>query len=385
MRDTTDEITLVVESDRVLTPEGLMPGRLAVAGDRIAGFVDETPASARRIEAGGKLVLPGIVDIHGDAFERQVMPRPRTIFRSDIAFLDTDRQLLANGITTAFHGITVSWEPGLRSLDHARALVDALTSIRPVLGCDTRLHIRWETFALEAVEVVEAWLSLEPRPILAFNDHTTGTVEKAPVARKTAQHAERAGVSVAEYDAMVEAQWSRRDQVPAAVERLAAAARAAGVVLLAHDERTAAERLHFRALGAVTSEFPMNRETAETARAAGEHTVMGAPNVLRGGSHNGMINATPAVADGLCTVLASDYYYPAPLHAAFRLVRDGVLALPEAWALVSKNAAEAAGLADRGVLSAGKRADLVVVDDAQETLPRVDATIVAGRTVFSGI
>ncbi|MEL6767214.1 MAG: alpha-D-ribose 1-methylphosphonate 5-triphosphate diphosphatase [Pseudomonadota bacterium] len=383
MRDTTDEITLVIEGDRVLTPDGLRPARVAVSGDRIMGFVDAVPAGARVIEAQGRLVLPGIVDIHGDAFERQVMPRPKTMIRSDIAFLDTDRQLIANGITTAFHGITVSWEPGLRSLEHARVLVEALVALRPSLGCDTRLHIRWETFALEAVETVEAWLALDPRPILAFNDHTTGTIEKAPVARKIAQYAERAGLSMADYEAMLEAQWARRDQVPAAVARLAAAARAVGAVLLAHDERTPAERENFRTLGAITSEFPMNRETAQAARAAGEHTVMGAPNVLRGGSHNGMVNATPAVADGLCTVLASDYYYPAPLHAAFRLVRDGVLALPEAWALVSENAAAAAALADRGVLSAGRRADLVVVDATAEALPRVVSTIVAGREVFS--
>ncbi|MEO0426154.1 MAG: alpha-D-ribose 1-methylphosphonate 5-triphosphate diphosphatase [Pseudomonadota bacterium] len=383
MRDTTREITLVIEGDRVLTPEGLRPACLGIAGHRIVRLSSDVPDAVRRIDARGLLVLPGIVDIHGDAFERQLMPRPSTAIAPDIAFLDTDRQLLANGITTAFHGISVSWEPGLRSLANAEILVGELMRLRPRLGCDTRLHIRWETFALEAVEAVRAWLSLHPRPILAFNDHTTGVIEKAPIARKTDQHAERAGLTVPEYEAMLEAQWTRRALVPTAVEHLAAEARACGAVLLAHDERTPSEREQFRALGAVTSEFPMNEETAKAARMAGEHTVLGAPNVLRGGSHNAMMSATPAVVSGLCTVLASDYYYPAPLHAAFRLVRDGVLALPEAWSLLSANAAAACGLPDRGTLEKGKRADITLVDASDEGLPKVVSTVVAGREVFS--
>ncbi len=69
-----------------------------------------------RFDATGLLVLPGIVDIHGDAFERQLQPRPGVDFPADIALADTESQLLANGITTAFHGVTLSWEPGLRSL-----------------------------------------------------------------------------------------------------------------------------------------------------------------------------------------------------------------------------------------------------------------------------
>ncbi|MEO1469102.1 MAG: alpha-D-ribose 1-methylphosphonate 5-triphosphate diphosphatase [Pseudomonadota bacterium] len=380
MKDAVDAAT-VIAGGRVLTPGGLVPGDLVLTGDRIAGL-GAAPAGARRIEAAGRLVLPGIVDIHGDAFERQIMPRPNAAFPVEVALMESDRQLLANGITTAFHALTVTYEPGLRSLDNAGAVVAAIARLRPRLACDTRLHVRWEVFALEAIDRVIGWMDQVPTPIVALNDHTTNGMQKGHIQAKIPQSAERAGLTVEAYTAMLEDVWARRDEVPAAIARVAGAARAAGAVLLAHDERSPEERRRFRALGARTSEFPLTRETAAEARAAGEHTILGAPNVVRGGSHVRMLSAGPAARDGLCTVLASDYYYPAPLLAAFRLVREGMLTLPEAWALVSTNPAEAAGLADRGQLAPGRRADVVVVDDTDPTLPRITAALVAGRPVL---
>ena len=347
------------------------------------GTIAATCASdARTFDAAGDLVLPGIVDIHGDAFERQVMPRPRVTVDLDVALHETDRQLVANGITTAFYGVTISWEPGLRSLDSAAHIVAGIGRLRAQLACDTYIHYRWETFALEALETVCAWLDRDPGAILAFNDHTTGSVESGAAAQRIGSWAERAGIGIDEYRALLDAVWARRDAVPAAIERAAERARAAGVVLLAHDETSPEERGRFRALGAVASEFPMNAETAREARDAGEQVILGAPNVLRGGSHTGAMCATEASAADLCSVLASDYYYPAPLLAAFRLVDKGTLELARAWAMVSTNAAIAAGLPDRGTLEPRQRGDVVVVDTSGPHPPRVVATFVAGRKVY---
>ncbi len=370
----------IVEGGRALIGGEILPAEVFVEEDRIA----EAPArEAARFDAGGLLVLPGIVDVHGDGFERQIMPRPRAHFPLDVALRDTDHQMIVNGITTAFHGLTVSWEPGLRSLETARGFVEALDRLRLTLACDNRLHLRWETFALDAVEEVLAWLALEPRPILAFNDHTTKTAEHGARARKLDDLAERAGLTPEDYKALLAEAWARRDEVPDAIARLAGHARGLGAVLLAHDEESPEERARFRALGAVASEFPLNEATARAAREAGEHTIMGAPNVVRGGSHLGAVNAAEAVSAGLCSVLATDYYYPAPLLAAFRLAAEGRKTLPEAWDLVSKNAAEAAGLDDRGTLDPGSRADLILVDDSDPLSPRVVACIVAGKKVLA--
>ncbi len=344
---------------------------------------DEAVPGARVLDASNLLVLPGVVDIHGDGFERQMMPRPGVRFDTRMALKDTDRQLVANGITTAFHGLSISWEPGLRSGDAARHLIETLLELRPSLGCDTRLHLRWETFALDELADVFDWLKLSPPPILAFNDHTTGSVLKGTIARKIGQMAERAGLSREDYMALLDRVWGRRGEVEDAIAALAATAHENGNVLLAHDEASPEVRAHFRALGVVSSEFPLTLETAAAARAASEHVILGAPNVVRGGSHNGALNATDAIRQGLCTVLASDYHYPSPLHAAFKLVQTGVADLPAAWALVSGNPAEAAGLSDRGRIGDGLRADLILVDASDMEHPEVVATMTQGRIVYS--
>ena len=137
----------------------------------------------------------------------------------------------------------------------------------------------------------------------------------------------------------------------------------------------------FRAQGVAIAEFPVNEETAREAAEAGDFIVFGAPNVVRGGSHTGWTKASDMIAKGLCSVLASDYYYPAPLLAAFRLAADGVLPLAEAWQLISSAPARAAGLADRGMLAAGQRADIILVDDTVPLRPRIVAVIAAGRLV----
>jgi alpha-D-ribose 1-methylphosphonate 5-triphosphate diphosphatase len=126
------------------------------------------------------------------------------------------------------------------------------------------------------------------------------------------------------------------------------------------------------------AEFPLTVDVARAARALRNHTVFGAPNVIRGGSHTGAPDATEMIAAGLCDVLASDYYYPAPLLAAFRVAQLGVLPLPAAWDLVSRNPAHAAGMNDRGTLSPGLRADAIIVDDRDPALPQVCAAIVGG-------
>src|SRR5207245_7417733 len=134
------------------------------------------------------------------------------------------------------------------------------------------------------------------------------------------------------------------------------------VRVLSCDHATPAMRQGFRAMGVAIAEFPVNEETAREAASHGDAIVYGAPNVVRGGSHTGWTKASDMIAKGLCSVLASDYYYPAPLLAAFRLAADGVLPLNEAWKLVSAAPAQATGLTDRGTLAAGRRADILLVD-----------------------
>jgi alpha-D-ribose 1-methylphosphonate 5-triphosphate diphosphatase len=375
-------IELFIEGGRVLLDDGIITASINVraATGTICGIGKDFGAD-RRIDASGLLVLPGIVDLHGDAFERQMMPRPGVEFPIDVALIDTDRQVVANGITTVFHGVTWSWEPGLRGAENARAILEAVERLRRRLAADTRFHLRHETFNLDAEEEIVAWLSRRRIDALAFNDHMSLTIEATGRPEKVAQMVKRSGLTRHEFDSLVERVKRRGDEVPASIERLARAARTGGVPLLSHDDTSPEKRRWFRALGCRTAEFPTNIETAEEAASGGDDIVLGAPNVVRGGSHTGWINAADMVARGLCSILASDYYYPAPLLAAFRLVSDGVASLEQAWALVSTIPAAAAGLSDRGRIALGQRADLILVDAHAMPRPQVVATIVAGRLV----
>lgn len=374
---------LTITGGRVLAPEGGFERRdLSVAGGRIAAAGG---ARGEVLDAAGLLVLPGIVDIHGDAFERQIMPRPGVHFPLDVALLDTDRQMAANGITTAFHAVTWSWEPGLRGRGTLVALMAALEALDGRLVVDTRLHLRIETWNLAAMDELSAWLAAGKVDLLAFNDHFEEIYEQCcRDEEKIGQYAGRAGVSHDAFRDLLEEVRKGAPEVPAALRRIAAAAEEAGVVRLAHDEETLEDRRLYRGLGVRISEFPEVEEVARDAAAAGEAVVFGAPNVLRGGSHAGCPGAAEMVRKGLCTVLASDYYYPALLLAPFRLAEEGILPLEEAWALVSANPARAAGLDDRGALGEGMRADILLVDPSGP-VPRPAAALAAGRLLRFGM
>jgi alpha-D-ribose 1-methylphosphonate 5-triphosphate diphosphatase len=369
-----------IAGGRVLIGDRLEDTTIAVA-DGVIGDISADASAHTMLDANGLLVLPGIVDIHGDAFERQLMPRPGVDIAVDVGLLDSDRQAVANGITTVFHGVTCSWEPGLRGLDNARRILEAIEALRGRFAADTRFHLRYETFNLAAEHEVAGWLAARRIHAVAFNDHLPSLESVAKRGDKLDQMVQRAGSSRADFVALVEQLHARREEVPESIQRIAKLANANGVPLLSHDDASPQQRRWFRALGCRISEFPMNVDTARDAAGAGDRIVLGAPNVMRGKSHLGWIDATAMVADGLCSVLASDYYYPAPLIAAFRLAERGVASLEKAWRLVSEAPARAAGLADRGRIAHGCRADLVLVDAAAARPPRVVGVIAAGRVV----
>jgi len=352
----------MIEGGQVLLGEAFTAADVALAGGLIA---HEPSPGAARFDAAGLMVLPGMVDIHGDAHERQMQPRPGIGFPAALAMRDSAAQLLAAGITTAFLGVTLSWEPGLRGIEAWRATLAAVEAARTEAGCDLRIHCRFEADNLDALDEVLGDIAAGRVALLAYNDHTPGIVRRLADPAQAAKYAARAGMKTEGFVALAHRVAAKRAEVPAAQARLAAAARAAGIPMLSHDDATAEMRAHFRALGAQICEFPMAEAVAEAARAADEAVVMGAPNVVRGGSHMGWSSAAPLAERGLVTVLASDYYWPAMLEAAFVMADRGVLDLPRAWALVSANPAHAAGLADRGRIAPGLRGDLVVVDAAR--------------------
>lgn len=365
---------------RVLHNGALVETEVALEHGRIAAL-GANGGGQREIDASGLFVLPGIIDIHGDGFERLVTPRPAVSFDPMIGLIEADRQYAANGITTGYHAVTWSWEGGQRDGTAARAVLNAIEQLRPVLSVDTRCHLRHETFNLDAEGTILDWIAAGRIDCLAFNDHMGGTIKQRHRPDKLRQMLERACLDETAFQALIDATFARADEVPASIARLAGAARGAGLPMLSHDDLSPQMRQSYRELGCAIAEFPVNEATAQVAAAAGDPIVFGAPNVVRGGSHTGCPSAAEMAERGLCTVLASDYYYPALTFAPFRLAAAAKLDLAAAWSLVSAGPATALGLGDRGAISAGLRADIILVEDRSPLPPRVVATIVAGRIV----
>jgi alpha-D-ribose 1-methylphosphonate 5-triphosphate diphosphatase len=395
----------LIEGARLILEDRIETASLRIEDGLITG-IDVARDGAAVVPGAGRMLAPAFVDIHGDAFERQLMPRPGVTVDTEAALLETDRQLAANGIATAYHALTLSWEPGLRSVTTGWQVVRALEGLRPRLTADNRIQLRWETFCPEAEPLIRHVLAGPDRPSLAFNDHTSAAllhpdlalhdrpfdqVADYPVTdltaegflRKMADRAKRAHMSTEDFVALITRIWAQRAEVPGHIERIASLARAHGAPMLSHDDSQTETRSYYRALGAKVAEFPMHERVFLAAREAGDPIVLGAPNAMRGGSHLGSPGAADMIMRGLCDILASDYYYPAMLGAMVRLQADRVAPLPALWALVSRNPANAMGLTDRGRIAPGLRADLVLLDWPDGQAPAPVRTWVSGRGGYS--
>jgi alpha-D-ribose 1-methylphosphonate 5-triphosphate diphosphatase len=368
---------------RVLTAQGLGAARLDFSAGKIDAVASEAAPGGVHFDAGDLLVLPGIIDLHGDAFERAIMPRPGVTFPYDGALLDVDRQLLANGITTEFHGLTLSWEGGLRGEPYAMLMFEALERMTGVLGAHHYVHLRFETHHVGGVDTACDWIREGKVRFVALNDHLPSMAKRLGNDRKLLQYAERAECDLDTFQSRIREAMQAADEVAGAMRQLTECAREAGLEVASHDDPDAATRHYYRQMGCKVAEFPLTVEVAQVAHCTGDSVVFGAPNVVRGRSHTNAPNATDMIRAGLCDILTSDYYYPAPLAAVMKLVDQKVLPLQKAWDLVSRNPARAAGLQDRGALAAGLAADAIVVDDSIAGVPRVCAAIVGGQLRYA--
>ena len=389
--------------------EVYLPGEIVNTTVTVAdGVIVEIGGAVQGLEisAHDKIVAPAIIDVHGDAFERQLMPRPGVYFPKEVALIDTDRQLAANGITTAYHAITLGWEPGLRNVARGRELIQSIRDLALRLTVENRVQLRWETFAFEALDVIELALKGPLLPSVGFNDHTSMTMraydvpvqerefELSPefsiasldddrMKQRILSKAQRAGLSQEDYIAMLGKVWDRRSEVPNKISEVASMASTVGAPMLSHDDTRADTRGYFRNLGASVAEFPMVMEAVEAARKHGDLIILGAPNAARGGSHIGSIGAADMVEAGLCDALASDYFYPAMLAAIDRLDREKRADRATLWSLLSSGPARAMRLNDRGRITIGSRADLVLVDWTKGQAPVIEGTWIAGRAAYS--
>ena len=373
--------------------DGVMPDRvvinatLVIEEGRIAEILHATPPlDGETVRWVDGLVVPGFVDLHSDALEREIRPRPTAVLPADLALAEFDRKLAAHGITTMLHAVAFAEEEGARFHEEAERLTEVIHAHPERLLVRHRVHARYELTDLEAASTIGRCLGRGWLDLVSFMDHTPGERQFQSRAAFVAYFTRAYGLPEDRVEAVACRKLDRkRDQaalLDSTARALAAAARDQNVLLASHDDDGPEQVTWAASLGVTIAEFPVTLEAAKAARGHGLHVVMGAPNVVRGGSTSQNLAAATACAAGYLDVLCSDYYPASLLHAMVKQHRDHGAALHDAVRLITLNPARALAIDTTvGSIEPGKQADVTVVGWAG-AMPVITRTIRDGREIF---
>ncbi|MBA3034769.1 MAG: alpha-D-ribose 1-methylphosphonate 5-triphosphate diphosphatase [Gammaproteobacteria bacterium] len=361
-------IHTVFKNARMVLGDEVVHGALAVAQGRIAGLTSGNSA-VTALDLEGDYLLPGLVEIHTDNFERHLMPRPKVQWAELPALLAHDAEIAAAGITTVFDalGVGEADTDSLRGSTCAQVLstLDTCTA-QGLLRADHHLHVRCELPAPNTIELFEPFLGHPRLSLISLMDHTPGQRQWEDIEQARIYYTGKKGWSHEKFERQVahsgalQAQYAQPHR-----SYFVDYCRTHGIALASHDDTTVEHVAQAHAEGASVSEFPTTVAAARAAHGRGLSTVMGGPNVMCGGSHSGNVAAAELARLGLLDILSSDYVPSSLLGAVMRLVRDDLLTLPQAVTTVTRTPAQATGLHDRGALEQGLRADLVRVRMAE--------------------
>lgn len=363
--------SLAIENARIVMADSVQEGGVIVADDLIQEIVPKGRSIEGAIDVGGDYVFPGLVELHTDNLERQFQPRPAVRWPPDAAMLAHDQQMASAGITTVLDAVAVGFHEGKRERNEfLMRSIDVLHQAKEAgsLKSDHYLHLRCEISSPHVIDMFEPLRDQENVRLISFMDHTPGQRQWHDLDKYRNFHRGGGRRSEAELDALVEKRLSEQ-KLYAEKHRQVLLDRIDGmeVTLASHDDTTVDHIEEAVAAGISISEFPTTKEAAAAAHAHAMTIVMGAPNVILGGSHSGNVSALDLAKSGHLDALSSDYVPVSLLHAVFRLVDQVGLSLPDATAKVTKNPAAMGGFTDRGEISPGKRADLVRVRRVGDT------------------
>ncbi|MDO9163603.1 MAG: alpha-D-ribose 1-methylphosphonate 5-triphosphate diphosphatase [Methylococcaceae bacterium] len=369
----------------VLADQVMDQASLLIEDGQITAINPSAVKAAQSIDLGNRYLLPGMIDLHADALEKDIEPRPNVHFPLEFAIAQADKRNAAAGITTVFHSLSfANAELGLRNNAMAADIVRAIHAFNGKGLVDNRVHTRYEITDPTALPVLLELLDEDSVHLLSIMDHTPGQGQFKDMRAYQDYLQKSYQKTEAETQAIIDDKLAQAEAAQIRVKQLIAHAHAKNVHVASHDDDCPDKVAEIKALGVHISEFPINLETARYAIEHGMRTIMGAPNILRGKSQSGSMKAQDAIEHGVASCLCSDYAPASLLAAVFLLEQRGVLSLPEAVQLVSLNPAQALGLADRGEIAVGKRADLVCVDFV-EAYPQTRQTWVNGQPVYQAL
>ncbi len=376
----------VIINAHIVTPTGVRENAsLRVEDGRITKIAESGLNGVRVIDAAGNFLFPGFIDMHSDAIEKGIEPRPNTFFPVDIAVYELDKKIASCGITTMYHSLSFAeLEVGLRNNSTAAGIIREINKLRAKLKVNTKIHARFEITDLGAVPYLQGLIADGQINLFSFMDHSPGQGQFRDILAFKSYYGPVYAKSDAEMDHIIERKLeAKKSHGPAIIAEMIATCREHGIAIASHDDDSR-EKIHWlKEMNIGVTEFPVNIEAVRTARELGVSVCLGSPNVVRGQSQAKNLSAREAISWGFGDILCSDYSPMTMLHAVLTLERLGILPLHEAINMVSLNPARAVGIADHtGSLEEGKAADMVLVDHSDD-FPRVLKTFVGGREVFA--
>ena len=376
--------TILANATLVL-PAEVLPGQVRLRDGIVADIAAGGQVPAGAIDCGGDLVMPGLIELHTDNLERHLQPRPRAYWPHQAAIIAHDAELAAMGITTVFDALRVGSivsDPDANYGEYARELASEIMALRAqgALRISHFLHLRAEICSETLVDEMARFGPEDRVGIVSLMDHTPGERQFRDLSKLRAYYTGRFAMTDEMFETHVAQMTALRARLGERHERTAVAeARRYGATLASHDDTTAAQVATSAAHGVHFAEFPTTEEAARACREHGILVMMGAPNLVRGGSHSGNVAASALADEGLLDILSSDYV-PSSLLTGALMLGDQWDDMARGIATVTQAPARATGLADRGRLEIGARADLIRVARIG-TAAAVRGTWVQGRRV----
>jgi alpha-D-ribose 1-methylphosphonate 5-triphosphate diphosphatase len=375
--------TYMTNARIVLADTIIENGSLLIEGGYITAIDPESVCNAKTINLQGKMLMPGMVDLHCDALEKEVEPRPNVHFPLDFACAQADKRNAAAGITTVYHALSFAHEElGVRNNEMAAEVARAVNRWQPHALVDNRVHCRYEITDETGLPILKQLLNEDAMHMISMMDHTPGQGQFKDLSAYHDYLTRTYKKTADEINDIIERKIAAASDAYFRMEDLALAAHAANISVASHDDDSAERIETMREIKADISEFPITAEAAQAAKDAGMWTIFGAPNILRGRSQSGSMKAIDAIHAGVADCLCADYSPASLLASIFRIPEMSDLDLTAAIRLVTVNPAKAARLDDRGEIAIGKRADLIAVDEPGG-LPQVTDVWRSGDRVYS--
>ena len=336
------------------------------------------------IDAQKQYLLPGFIDLHCDAVERGIEPRPGAFFPTNVALYELDKTLASYGVTTMYHSLSFAEnETGIRSNLMAASVLRKVNEMQNNFRVKTRVHTRFEITDNTAVPVLKQLIEENQVDLFSFMDHSPGQGQFKTITSFKNYFGAVYKKTDAEMNALIAMKLQTRDgEAQQYINELLTLCHQKQVSVASHDDDSPEKIDWLKDRGIALSEFPVNLETAQAASAQGVQTLLGSPNVFRGSSQSKNLNAREAISQGYGDILCSDYAPLTLVHAVFILRALELKTLPDAVKMTSLNPARAVGIdSQTGSIEIGKDADLVLVGNGGD-FPRITRTFVKGREVF---